>query len=319
VGALGRQRPRATRSAEERLLLDIVRLRYVDGLPNRDSAHPIFRPSTPEGLLALTQSGSRISKVFRLWLRSLNRVSNADRAGGPTPRTAPDYAEFLVGVTALQRLHDRGKVKLTAIEREDCLTDPLPIGFEGAEPIADLGAGLEYRNGPKGGRVIVRKQRQPALRFEQVEADDPDFAAFCRAFKLNRQHRTFEMTSGKMDPFPEIPPGGFVSLDLEIRSSLEMLFFVAHGVQIPPAHAESGVAPLTSSSEGAVFDWQRVLGGLFKVHWADGEEPPSAPVVVQYREYWFYLDERDRYSQETFNLLVAMMQTGDRTIPTKPN
>ncbi len=48
-----------------------------------------------------------ISTVFRLGLENMNWVSNAETASGPTPRDPPEYADFLAGVEALQRLTDR--------------------------------------------------------------------------------------------------------------------------------------------------------------------------------------------------------------------
>lgn len=64
---------------------------------------------------------------------------------------------------------------------------------------------------------------------------------------------------------------------------------------------------MTVDQSGAVFDWQQVLGGLFKVCWAEGKYPPaSARVAVQYRGYWFYIDEQDQASKATFALLIEL-------------
>jgi hypothetical protein len=83
-------------------------------------------------------------------------------------------------------------------------------------------------------------------------------------------------------------------------------------VELPPEHIESGVAPLTLEPDGRVFDWDQVVGGLFKVCWAAGKKPPAnAHVAVCYRGYWFYIDERDRDTKATFALLleVSRLQT----------
>ena len=94
---------------------------------------------------------------------------------------------------------------------------------------------------------------------------------------------------------------------METRSLLQVLFFVSHGVELPPAHIASGLAPQTIGPDGNLFDWQQVLGGLFRVRYADGKKPPPcAHVAICYNGYWFYIDERDRDSKATFALLVEL-------------
>jgi hypothetical protein len=146
------------------------------------------------------------------------------------------------------------------------------------------------------------------MRFDAAAKNDPDFLTVCRVFGLDSERTSFELTTAKLDPyFKDAKKGKLEKLDLETRSLLQVLFFVAHGVDVPPGHAASGIAPQTGGADGQVFDWQQVLGGLFRVCWADGKKPPaSAHVAVQYRGYWFYIDERDRDTKATFALLVEL-------------
>ena len=58
---------------------------------------------------------------------------------------------------------------------------------------------------------------------------------------------------------------------------------------------------------GANYDWSRVMQGLFRVRWAQGSERPSnAHVAVQYKGYWFYVDETDQDTKATFSLLMEL-------------
>ena len=63
-------------------------------------------------------------------------------------------------------------------------------------------------------------------------------------------------------------------------------------------------------SRGSVFDYDRVLGGLFKV-WAVPckHRPPHAAVAVPYLDHWYYIDERDHDSRATFALVLHMSRT----------
>ncbi|HJZ53384.1 MAG TPA: hypothetical protein VKE74_00410, partial [Gemmataceae bacterium] len=233
-------------------------------LDDQEFTRRLFTPITLEGAAYLAKTTWPISTVFRLYLENLNWVSNAETASGPTPKHPPEYAEFLSGILALQRLQDRKLVTLFTEEREEQLTDPVPPGdtTPGAA-VEAVKAGLEYRKNPAGGWTVVRKRFQPVLRVGAVAADDPDWTAFCRAFKLDPGKRTFDLTTDKLDPFlAGAPAVGLDVLDLETRSLLQVLFFISHGVEVPPPHVASGIAPLTVGPDGMLFNWQEVLEGL---------------------------------------------------------
>ncbi|MBY0512622.1 MAG: hypothetical protein K2P78_01770, partial [Gemmataceae bacterium] len=227
----------------------------------------LFTPITLEGMAYLAKTTWPIATVFRLYLENLNWVPNAETASGPTPRNPPRYAEFLAGIQALQRLSDRNLAVLHAEEREEKQTDPVPVGpGTPAAAVEAVKAGFEYRKDDQGNWAVVRKKTQPILRLGRLADDDPDLVAFCRAFQLDPARRTFDLTTEKVDPFLKgTPKDGLDVLDLETRSLLQVLFFVAHGVEVPPAHAACGIAPQTAGPDGVPFDWDQVLGGLFKV------------------------------------------------------
>lgn len=278
-------------------------------IDDQEFTRRLFTPITLEGIAYLGKTTWPISTVFRLYLENLNWVPNAESASGPTPRDTPDYAVFLAGIQALQRLRDRSMAVLHYEEREERVTDGVPAGDgTAAAAVEAVKAGLEYRKDDQNRWSVVKKRQQPILRIGQVAKDDPDFLAFCRAFRLDPAKRTFELTTEKLDPFlVGAPAEGLVALDMETRSLLQVLFFVAHGVEVPPEHALSGVAPQTIGPDGMGFDWSQVLAGLFKVCWAVGKKPPPfAHVAVRYHGYWFYIDQRDRDTMATFHLLVEL-------------
>jgi hypothetical protein len=286
-------------------------------LDDQEFTRRFFTPITLEGMAYIAKTTWPIATVFRLYLENLNWASNAETASGPTPRDPPVYADFLSGILALQRLHDRRLASLWAEEKEERLSDPVPSGTNSPTAAVDAAkADFEYRKDGNGFAVVKKKPR-PVLRLGDIPANDPDFAAFCKAFKLDPSKRTFELTTDKLDPFyKDMPKEGLLALDLETRSLLQVLFFAAHGVDVPPAHIVAGVAPATVGPDGVVFDWQQVLGGLFRVYCAEGKKPPPcAHVAVCYRGYWFYIDERDRDSKATFALLLALsrMEVGGKS------
>jgi hypothetical protein len=276
---------------------------------DQDFTRRLFTPLSLEATASLSKTTWPISTVFRLWLENLNWISNAETASGPIPRDPPEFAEFLSGVQALQRLSDRKLATIFTEEQDDPIGDDLPPGkITAAAAVAAAKAGYEYRKVEKTGDWrVVRKKQQPRLRIAESANADPDFLEFCRAFKLDQSKNSFDMSTGKLDPYyKDAPKGGLTGLDLETRSLLQVLYFLANGVEVPPAHLLTGEAASTRSSAGEVFDWNQVLHGLFQVCSCQGKRPSYAHVAVQYKDYWFYIDERDRDTKATFSLLVEL-------------
>ena len=104
-------------------------------------------------------------------------------------------------------------------------------------------------------------------------------------FKLKPGETTYEIVADKADPFlADAPKEGLPYLDLETRSLLQVLFFMSHGVKVPPDHAATGKAPITLEHDGTMFDWHQVLGGLFQVHSCKGHKrPANAHVAIHYQ------------------------------------
>ena len=268
----------------------------------------LFTPLSLDAVASLSKTTWPTETVFRLWLENLNWVSNAETGSGPTPRDPPEFAPFREGVSALQRLIDRKLATAHVEEVDDPVGDELPAGAGVLRDAVEAAkAGLEVKR-TDGGWRVVRKKRQPTLRVDDAAAADPDWGTVCRVFRLDPARTTFVVTSDKLDPFLKgTPPAGLDRLDLETRSLLQVLFFVAHGVEVPAEHAASGVAPQTVGPDGRPFDWDQVVGGLFKVRCSAGKKPPAcAHVAVRYNGYWFYLDARDRDTKATFALLLEV-------------
>lgn len=276
---------------------------------DQDFTRRLFTPLSLDAVEALAKTTWPIDTVFRLWLENLNWVSNAETASGPTPRDPPDYAPFRDGIDALRRLTDRRLAALAVEEADDPQGDALPADrVSGRDAVEAARGGFEYRERDDGTWQVVRKKFRPVLRVADGAAADPDFLTFCRVFRLDPGRTSFLLTSAKLDPFLKgTPPAGLAQLDLETRSLLQVLFFVAHGVEVPAGHAAGGLAPQTREADGRPFDWDQVLGGLFKVRSSAGKHPPAcAHVAVRYKGYWFYVDERDRDTKATFALLLEL-------------
>ena len=278
-------------------------------MDDQEFTRRLFTPITLDGTAYLSKTTWPISSVFRLYLENLNWVSNAETGSGPTPCLSPEYAQFMDGISALQRLQDRQLIAIFHDTRDETIAaGRSPTELTAAAAVDAINEGHKVKWGSDGSWAIVREVKQPVLRIGSVPPMDDDFLKFCAAFRLNPNLRSFRLTTDEVDPFYEgVPSEGLDQLDLETRSLLQVLFFVAHGVDVPAPHLAEGLAPSTNQDEASIFDWSQVMQGLMQIHHYKGRRPPPcALVAVQYQDYWFYIDQRDRQSKSTFLLLLEV-------------
>ena len=277
-------------------------------LDDQEFTRKLFTPMTLDGIIYLAKTTWPISTVFRLYLENLNWVSNAQTASGPTPRQAPEVDDFLRGITALQSLQERGSIVFGQEERTESVGGALPASSVTARDMLEAAkSGYEYRQDEKAATwTLVHKVNAPVLLVDPSVGFSPDMQVFTRVFHLKPGLSKYDITQEALPPFT-LPPEGATSVDLETRSLLQALYYVSHGIEIPPEHVARDVLTTTRASNGEPYDWPRVMRGFFRVRWAQGaERPPSAHVATQYKGYWFYIDETDQDTKSTFSLLMEL-------------
>jgi len=287
----------------------------------------LFTPLTVDGVLYLAKTTWPISTVFRLYLENINWVPNAELASGPTPRTAPPYSSFLRGVEALGKLQADGQAAFGTEERFDPVNDSIPSAKVDAMAVIEAAKnGFEFKfNKTDASATLGKRSRHPMLFIDPKAVESSVTKEFVNAFMLKPGKTRYELTAEDVEPFSSPEAASIEVLDIEPRSLLQAMYFVSHGVQIPPEHSQSGVARTTYDRDGNVFDWGPVTAGLFQARWSKATSPPAnAHVSVRYRDYWFYIPADDHESKATFSLLMELsrldLQTraGDRPVLTLP-
>lgn len=294
----------------------------------------LFTPLTLKGVIYLAQTTWPISTVFRLYLENLNWVPNAQNLSGPTPprlTSEPEFENFIRGIEALRRLQSDNKMAILLEEHEERVGGTVPGAqvtardlVEAAKASHELKPDDEVDSGEgkeKDGKApdkardpklvpwaLIKKKEFSYLYVAPNAAASPDWLEFCQVFKVKPGEKKYEIEVTKLTPFPiAYPAEGVKVLDLETRSLLQALFFVAHGVDVPPSHVVAGLARMTIDVDGSTFDFDRVLGGLFKVKSVMCKcRPKDAAVAVHYLDHWYYIDERDHDTRATFALLLYM-------------
>ena len=279
-------------------------------LDDQEFTRKLFTPIPLDGIIYLAKTTWPISTVFRLYLENLNWVPNAQTASGPTPRIAPDFANFRRGVDALESLQARSRIVFGVEERTETVAGPLPAATVTARDVVEAAKnGYIYRQEDKGGSwTLVKKSQQPVLLIDPAAVDSAEMREVARTFRLKPGLAKYDITQEALSPFPSTYPAeGVASIDLETRSLLQALYYVSHGIEIPPEHTSRGLVTITHDDVGRVFDWQQLTAGLFRVRHVQSEQrPPQAHVAVPYLGYWFYIDRTDQDTKATFSLLMEL-------------
>jgi hypothetical protein len=147
---------------------------------------------------------------------------------------------------------------------------------------ATEGAGLELRFTEEG------RQREEAKRLKELLRLDPDRTSF------------------------KVSVGGHWKSGQELcvstRPLISALNYLSQGIEVPERDYEKGKVRRTTRADGQPFDWQEMLGDVFRVRVSD-KEPAAEEVstMIQYRGAWFYIADNDLDSKSTFVLLTQLM------------
>ncbi|MBF8262353.1 MAG: hypothetical protein HW387_18 [Parachlamydiales bacterium] len=89
------------------------------------------------------------------------------------------------------------------------------------------------------------------------------------------------------------------------RSIFSCMAYLSRGVQVPQEHIDRGMVRISESNHHEEEEWGEVFRGLIAVRW-NRFAPKNAFIAVQYRNYWFYIDDCDMHSKKTFALLLQL-------------
>lgn len=89
---------------------------------------------------------------------------------------------------------------------------------------------------------------------------------------------------------------------LKTRSMLQIMVALAAGIVVPPEHVEEG---RTNASLMVPGSEEIALGNLVNIH-ATTERPENDYVSVKYKDYWFWIDDRDFNSKRAFTFVMVL-------------
>ena len=315
----------------------------ISYVPSRGEAFQkgLLAPISVQALELLARTGWSWERILRTTVQYMNRVDNATSAGGPTPELKPDYERFRYLAKIMRELQVQRAIELSSAERE-ATPKAIPLThdqLDGDFAIAAIKEGFRFKE-TKDGIFLVKDEQylafvvHPKAKLSgelqdlaglldlEVDYDSPKPAIFeVESAKQGWIQSTFaEATSFQPDCFMACPNefemlsgthGGQDSallrndIVVSTRSLLEVMFYLSQGVDIPEEHQSNGLVTLTVDHAGCPFDWSEMMHDLFTIH-ACKKRPDCAAVAVEYRGYWYYIDERDESSLSTFTLLIEL-------------
>jgi hypothetical protein len=245
-------------------------------------------------------------------LDSANAVPNAVAVRGAAPARddIPDFLPFRRAADLIQTLVKRGDATFEAEVRMKPQGVPVPIEtvtldaqVEATKNSVEVVAGRDPRT-----CVLARRERTLVLKVHPRGMASPEYLELCDLLRLRPGLAEYDVAPGDVPPEPEpIASDRYGKIRITPRSPAQALFYLSNGVSVPPEHLVNGTARATVGPDGRVFDWRHVTEELFIVCCAkQHHRPEHAYVAVKYRDYWFYIDDRDHTSKATFNLMLQL-------------
>jgi hypothetical protein len=268
-------------------------------------------PIPEETLVFLGRTNWPVFAVLRLWVERMNGLPNAVPASGPPLGAVPDFARFQRVAELFQLAAQR---ELFSLYPEDRLVEVSgPLSKDAITAFAAVEAarnGMEYR--PRGdGKtwVLFRKERKLVVEVNAGAEGSPEVAELRELLNLRPGQRRYDfVVRGGTVPDPQkIPREPLGEIRVVPRSTAQVLFYLANGVEVPPEHLQAGLVAVPVDTEGKVFDTREVTRGLFEVHVCKGLKPPAgAYVAVKYRGWWYYIDDADQMSKAILSLMLQL-------------
>ena len=89
------------------------------------------------------------------------------------------------------------------------------------------------------------------------------------------------------------------------RSILSCMAFLSWERSVPQEHIDREMARMAHCNHPEIIEWSDFFRELIDVH-SSKFCPKNAFIAVQYRDYWFYIDDGDIRSKKTFGLLLQL-------------
>jgi len=304
-------------SWKQQTLLNIVKLRYAD-TPVFLDVGQIISGYQLEGTVAIggsLNSASAIGDVFSLG--TAGRYTDRPTITY-TPLTGANFIHVLmtpIPPPALFMLVEQGwpvdMLMQIGVQRINGISnskagargqaaDPdfarLLIAFQRLQASGALGIRVEFSKESKLEGIVMtisRKNLPPAIQA------DRDLVRKLLGVRSDLQE--FKVIYGGMSDKDDV-------VAVQTRPGLQILAELGANVEVPAEHiSELRTYPPIPESRGSA----QSLMPLIRIH-ADKSQPADAFAAVKYRDYWYWIDDRDFRSKSVFTFLMIIMTLAEK-------
>ena len=289
----------------------------------------LMAPLSTNQITQLIDAGFDSGDVIQAAVKRINGLRNITIDNSIVPQKPKSYTDFREALTLLNKLSIDELAEFAPGSGYSLWSSPVgPIEFDPMSQVAMLGAQVLIQN-TAGGDIIKNAKdewevhtfaRRMSLRFPPIALDSPDAQRLKKLLQLEPSRNAFPMLDFEFttiekgrayvgqSPAALDPKAIWVEIGVRGRSMMEIMQIASTAVQIPADDIDAGVA-FVSPERGSDPDG---FGFVIK---SSKDEPSNATLRTKYRGYWFYIEDVDLRSRESFALLNALFAVTAGTVP----
>ena len=300
------------KTADEEMLLNVVRLRYGDRLMIMDvgsvSTQFNWTQAMSASALGVQSPGNdEVGLGGGLSYKESPTITYTPRGGGEFVRsvlTPVDIETFMLLANSgwsIERLLRVSVDRMNGIANAPNASGPAPESapkYEKFSRAAKLLRIIQVRGALEFGYQEQGADQVPVMYIKKEALHWDETRELYSHLGFENGRNVFKLHLGGNSPHQD-------SFGINIRSLMGMVFQLSLGVDVPEQDKAAGRVTITKDSAENPFDWSLVMGDLFHIH-SQQEPPTNAQTVVQYRGSWFYIDDSDMSTKYTIMLLQQL-------------
>jgi hypothetical protein len=302
----------------------------------------LLAPLSAKQVTSLVLAGFNTELVLRTSVRGINGLKNLSAEFEASSAEPEAHARFREALGLITKLRAQGIVDMELGGKETSWSSPVKMDVTSdISKVLLLGAGsyamandaeiVEYGVAPDGSLVrggtglwqLHRYEKNMALRFAPTAIESPDAQRLKELLGLQADRSNFPIVEAEMvntekargvigqSPGALDPSAVWAEIGMRGRSMFEILQVASKEVRVPEEDVARGVAtPNRSRSQpgsAGASDWLVVS--------SSSSRPPNSSLGIEYRGHWFYIDDTDLQSRETFAMLTALFAVVGGTVP----
>ena len=282
----------------------------------------LLAPLSAEQVTSLVLAGFDCELVLLSSVRGINGLKNLNADFESSSEKSLADSKFREAIGLIKKLRSEGIVDLELGGKETSWSSPVTIDATGdISQVLLLGAAsyamsndAEIVSYPNKQWQMHRYEKHMALRFSPAADDSSDAQRLKKLLGLKADRYNFPIVEAEMvnaekargvlgqSPGALDPSVVWVELGMRGRSMMEIMQVASKEIQVPGKDVELG----TVSANGKSV-WLNIKSSK--------DEPGNASLRIKSRDYWFYIEDNDLKSRESFAMLTALFAVVGGTVP----